>query len=228
MSHNNLGLTLAQEGHLDAALSAFQTAVQLRANLPEAHYNLGKAFTIQGQFDTAIVHLKTALQLRPGWAEAHNNLGVTLATQGQHTAALAEYAKALLLKPGWSEVYYNIGHVLAQQGRYAEALTAYRTAIRGRAVWLSATISLVRLLTTHFSSSPQAIREAITFAEQACWRTGNRDAMALYTLALAYDTAGQSSQAVQAAEKALTLAETTGNSALAQEIGTLLVAVKQR
>ena len=228
MSHNNLGLTFAQEGRLDIARSAFQTAVQLQPNLPEAHYNLGKAFTMQGQFDTAIVHLKTALQLRPGWAEAHNNLGVTLATQGQHAAALAEYAKALLLKPGWADVYYNIGNVLAQQGRYAEALTAYRIAVRSRAVWLPATISLARLLTTHFSSSPQAIREAIEFAEQACRSTANRDATALYTLALAYHTAGQSSLAVQAAEKALTLAETTGNSALVQEIGTLLVTVRQR
>jgi tetratricopeptide (TPR) repeat protein len=228
MSHNNLGLTFAQEGRLEAALTAFQTAVQLQPNLPEAHYNLGKAFTMQGQFDTALVHLQTALQLRPGWAEAHNNLGVTLASQGQHAAALAEYAKALLLKPGWADVYYNMGHVLAQQGRYTEALTAYRTVIRRRALWVPASISLARLLTTHFSASPQAIHEAVELAEQACRSTENRDATALYTLALAYHTAGQSFPAVQAAEKALMLAEMTGNPSLVQEISTLLVTVRQR
>jgi tetratricopeptide (TPR) repeat protein len=56
MSHNNLGLTFAQEGRLDAALVALQTAVQLRPDLPEAHYNLGKAFTLQGRLDEAMVH----------------------------------------------------------------------------------------------------------------------------------------------------------------------------
>ena len=134
MSHNNLGLTFAKEGRLDAARTSFQTAVQLRPDLPEAHYNLGKIFTMMGKFDDAIAHHNTALYYRPGWAAAHNNLGVTLSAQGQHDAALAQYATALLLKPGWSEVYYNIGNIFSQQGRITEAVSAYRAALaRARA-----------------------------------------------------------------------------------------------
>lgn len=228
MSHNNLGLTLAKEGRLDAALTSFQTAVQLRPDLPEAHYNLGKILTMQGKFDDAIVHHNTALHYRPGWAEAHNNLGATLNAQGQHDAALVQYATALLLKPRWLEVYYNMGNIFAQQGRIAEAVSAYRVALQERAVWLSTAISLAQLLTTHFAFSPSSIHEAVGLAEQACQATEYRDAKALYTLAVAYHTAGLSSRAVQTAETALARARTTRNFPLIHEIEALLHAYIQR
>jgi tetratricopeptide (TPR) repeat protein len=228
MAHNNLGLTLAQQGRLDEALPSFQRAVQLRPDLAEAHYNLGKGLTLLGDFDAAISHHTTALQYRPGWAEAHNNFGVTLAAQGQHAAALTQYAKALILKPAWADVYYNMGNVLVQQGRHTEASTAYRAALHSRTVWLPAATSLARLLTTHFASSPEALREAVELAEQACRATAYRNAAALYMLAFAYHTAGQSSKAVHAAETALARATATGNSSLVHEIETLLASSLRR
>jgi Tfp pilus assembly protein PilF len=228
MSHNNLGLTFAKEGRLDAALTSFQTAVQLRPDLPEAHYNLGKILTMQDKFDDAIAHYKTALHYQPGWAEAHNNLGVTLAAQGQHEAALAQYATALLLKSGWVEVYYNMGNIFSQQGRITEAVSAYRAALQGRAVWFSAAINLVQLLTTHFALSPASIREAVELAEQACRATAYQDATALHALAVAYHTAGLSSHAVQTAETALVRARATSNFPLIHQIEALLPAHIQR
>jgi cytochrome c-type biogenesis protein CcmH/NrfG len=228
MSHNNLGLTFAKEGRLNAALTSFQTAVQLRPDLPEAHYNLGKIFTILGRFDDAMAHHNIALHYRPGWAEAHNNLGVTLNAQGQHDAALAQYATALLLKPGWSEVYYNMGNTFSQQGRITEAVAAYRAALQGRAIWPPATLSLAQLLTTHFASSPLSVHEAVELAEQACRATAYRDATALYTLAMAYHTAGLSSRAVQTAETALARARVTRNFPLIHHIEALLPAYIQR
>jgi tetratricopeptide (TPR) repeat protein len=228
MAHNNLGLILAQQGRLHDALPSFQRAVRLRPDLAEAHYNLGKALTLLGAFEAAIAHHTTALQYRPGWAEAHNNFGVTLAAQGQHAAALTQYAKALLLKPGWADVYYNMGNVLVQQGRHTEASTAYRAALHSRTVWLPAATSLARLLTTYFASAPEALREAVALAERACHATAYHDAMALYTLAFAYHTAGQSLHAAQTAEIALARATATGNSSLVQEIETLLGAFPQR
>jgi tetratricopeptide (TPR) repeat protein len=153
---------------------------------------------------------------------------VTLAAQGQHAAALAAYARALLLKPGWADVYYNIGNVFSQQGNYAEASMAYRAALRSRTVWLPAATSLARLLSTHFPASPQAVREAVELAEQACRATDNRDATAVYTLAMAYHTAGQSSQAMQAAEQALSLAKVAAHASLVQEVETFLITARQR
>jgi cytochrome c-type biogenesis protein CcmH/NrfG len=125
-------------------------------------------------------------------------------------------------------VYYNIGNVFVQQGSYAEARAAYRAALRSRTVWLPAATSLARLLTTHFPSSPQAVREAVELAEQACRATENHNATALHTLAIAYHTAGQSSQAVQAAEQALFLARAAENLSLLQEVETFLMTARQR
>jgi tetratricopeptide (TPR) repeat protein len=228
MAHNNLGLTLAQEGRLQEALAAFQTAVQLRPDLAEAHYNLGKAFTLLGKFEAALPHHTAALQYRPGWAEAHNNFGATLAAQGQHTEALTQYATALVLKPGWADVYYNMGQLFMQQGRYGEARAAYRAALERRSGHLLAAIGLVQLLANHFTTSPEAAREAVALAEQVCRVTEYHDTTAVYTLALAYHAAGQFSDAIRTAGQALTLAGASGNPSLVQEISTLLVTSQQR
>jgi cytochrome c-type biogenesis protein CcmH/NrfG len=227
MAHNNLGLTLAQEGRLQEALASFQTAVQLRPDLAEAHYNLGKAFTLLGKFDAALPHHTAALQYRPGWAEAHNNFGATLAAQGQHTEALTQYATALVLKPGWVDVYYNMGQLFMQQSRYGEARVAYRAALQSRSVHLPAAIGLAQLLANHFTASLEATREAVDLAEQVCRVTEYHHPTAVYTLALAYHAAGQFSDAIRTADQALTLAVASGNPSLVQDISTLLVASQQ-
>jgi hypothetical protein len=120
LAHNNLGLTVAQQGKLDEAATHFHTALRLKPHLPEAHYNLGNVLMLQGKLDEASASYTTALQLRPPWAEAHNNLGVVLAAQGKLPEALVHYAQALLLKPDFAQAHANISKALtSRQERFA-------------------------------------------------------------------------------------------------------------
>jgi tetratricopeptide (TPR) repeat protein len=154
LAHNNLGLTIAQQGRFAEAVEHFQMALTLKPNATEAHYNLAKVSMLQGHYDTAIAHFTIALQLRPVWPEAHNNLGVALAAQGKHSEAMTHYALALVAKPDWAEAHYNLGNALAQQGQTIAAMAAYRAALHWRPAWPQAAVSLAQLSATLPASVP--------------------------------------------------------------------------
>lgn len=91
-SHYDKGVTLYDQGDLDAAVQEFRKAIRIDPKFAEAHCNLGLALKDQDKTDEAISEYRVALRLKPDLAEAHNNLAVALYSK-------AEYAEA------WKEVY---------------------------------------------------------------------------------------------------------------------------
>ena len=109
LSHNNLGLVLAERGKVDEAIAHFQKAVELKPGYADAHQNLGVALAGRGQFDAAIPHYRKALELKPDYPDiTHNNLGIALARRGQFDAAIAHFQKALELKPDYADARNNL------------------------------------------------------------------------------------------------------------------------
>jgi tetratricopeptide (TPR) repeat protein len=129
LAHNNLGLGLAQQGQLDAAIAQYKAALQVRPALAEAHYNLGNSLLRQGQPALAITHYVEAARLKPTWAEVHNNLGNALDNEGQVAEAIAAYQTALRLRPDFAEAHNNLGGAWLKEGRLAEALEQFRIAL---------------------------------------------------------------------------------------------------
>jgi tetratricopeptide (TPR) repeat protein len=81
--HNNLGIALANNWNLDAAIREFREALRINPNYSEAHYNLGIALAMKGDLDTAIGEFREALRIHPGDARANYNLGVALEQKRQ-------------------------------------------------------------------------------------------------------------------------------------------------
>ena len=77
-AHNNLGLVLQSQGHIDEAIAAYRQAIGLKPDYPEAHLVLGNALKDSGQLDEAIASYRQAMRLKPDFAEAHDNLVFTL------------------------------------------------------------------------------------------------------------------------------------------------------
>src|SRR5436309_3309774 len=86
---------------LAVAAAAFERALQLKPDYPEAHFNLGFLLTQGHRLAEAVACYERALALRPDFVEAHNALGAVLLTQGQPAAAIACFERALQLKPGF-------------------------------------------------------------------------------------------------------------------------------
>jgi tetratricopeptide (TPR) repeat protein len=77
-TRNNLGNVLAEEGHLDEAVTNYTEALHLKADNPEAHFNLGCVLVRLQQRDGAAEHFRAALQLNPNYEAAKEQLRVLL------------------------------------------------------------------------------------------------------------------------------------------------------
>ena len=79
----DLGIALAEQGNLEAAIASFNTAIRLDPDDPDAHTNLGVALQEQKKLSEAIRAHQQALALNPDSAEFRHNLGNALFGQGK-------------------------------------------------------------------------------------------------------------------------------------------------
>src|SRR5262249_37859534 len=122
------------------------------------------------------------------------------------------FRKAMQLNPGSPEAHYNLGIALADAQRWDEAIEEYQAAIRLNAkgpevinnLGLALTASRRWDLTSlHYQN---AVRSRTVYAPS--W----------VNLAMAYSEIGNSSKAIEAAQKGLSLAQAQGLGALASNV----------
>jgi superkiller protein 3 len=130
-AYNDLGMELAKQKKLYEAIAAYQKAIQLVPNYPDAYKNLGVVLMKLEQIGAAIAAYQKAIQLAPNYIVApYNNLGDMLYRQNKLDEALVAYRKFIQLDPKNAIGYNNLGRVLNNQGKFYEAVTAYRQAIQ--------------------------------------------------------------------------------------------------
>ncbi len=134
---NNLGITLAEQGQVDAAIQAYQEALRIWPRSVTAHVNLGAALADQGKFEEAISHYNEALRLKPdyalartNWSKALNNMGVSWAQQGKLDEAINFFNQALRIDPNSIDGHFNLGITLARLNRVDEAADQFVQVIR--------------------------------------------------------------------------------------------------
>jgi tetratricopeptide (TPR) repeat protein len=129
-AHNNLGVTLANEGKLEEGIVHYREAVRIQPYRFHSRLNLGRALARQGRIDEAIAQYQAALQINPRFADAHSELCGGLARLGRADEALAHCQAALEIEPEHAAAFNNRGVALALRGDQAEAERSYREAIR--------------------------------------------------------------------------------------------------
>ncbi len=196
----------------------FERALAVTKNNPVARNNLGSALLQRGNVDEAISCYQKALQINPAYAEAHNNLGVALFKQGNVDEAISHFQMALQIKPDNAEACYNLGNALLQKGKVDEAISHYHKALQIKPDYAGAENNLAWVLAT----CPQALlrngNKAVELARRANQLTGDGNPAVLHTLAAAYAEAGRFPEAVATAQRALQVAGTQSNTALADAI----------
>jgi tetratricopeptide (TPR) repeat protein len=141
-THNRLGLDLARQHQLDAALRHFEQALRLNPEYAEAHNNLGLVHYLQGNSEKAIICYRAALRINPIYPEAHHNLGLALLGLGRLDEAASSERQALALRPALVEAHNCLGLVLRRQGKLLDALGCFRTAIAHRPAYAEAHFNL--------------------------------------------------------------------------------------
>jgi tetratricopeptide (TPR) repeat protein len=244
LAHGNLGMALAEDGQLEAAVAEFDRAVEINPGFAAAHNSLGALLAALGRPGGALFHLREAVRLDPESAMGRSNLGIALMHMGLTDEAAKEFREALRLDPEHTSALVNLGLILANRGQTAEAIVHLRAAVRLAPDLAEAHNGLGRILDRagkveeSAAEYREAIRlrpdygfayhnlgvamaklgrpeEAVQLAEQACRLTARREPACLAALASAYADAGRFAEAVAAAEEAGALAAALGRRDLA-------------
>lgn len=128
--HSDLGLELARQGRIDAAMEEQRRALQLDPRYGRAHNNLGQLQAQAGQFEDAIASYREAIRSEPDLAEACNNLGAALQSTGRLEEAVQAHTQALAVRPDWADAHSNLGVALMKLGRIDDALASFDSAVR--------------------------------------------------------------------------------------------------
>jgi tetratricopeptide (TPR) repeat protein len=124
-----LGNILFADRRYENAIAAYDKALAIKPDEPDAWNNRGNALYQIGRTEEAIASYDKALAIKPDDHEAWNNRGNALLQIGRTEEAIAAYDKALAIKPDDHEAWNNRGVALLQIGRTEEAIAAYDKAL---------------------------------------------------------------------------------------------------
>ena len=217
-AHYNFGHALAASGRLDDAAREFETAARLQPAFVEAQNNLGALLRQRGQLARAETAFKAAVAAGPEYAPAHNNLGSVRRARGDLRGAIAALEEAVRIDPAYADAHFNLGLAYQDAGDRPAATRHLRRVIELQPENAQGYNALAWLLGTAPDATPAAVSEAVALAQRAATITQGKDASALDTLAAAYAAAGDLDRATAAAERALQVANASGQQALAAQI----------
>lgn len=133
-----LGNIFSDQQRWEEAEQAYQQAIRLEPNSPEAHIALSFVLTqpvvgtnLANRYTTAETMARKALRLDAENAVAYDQLGVALELRGIIEKETQDaYRKAIQLDPNFALAYAHLGRLLRRIGQNNESSAAYRDAIR--------------------------------------------------------------------------------------------------
>jgi len=217
-TESNIGAASLQQGDADGAISHLRRAVEKWPRHAQGHINLGNALLQNREIDAAIAEYEKTLALPFDHAESHYSIGTALRQKGDVEEAIVHYRKALELRPDYANAHNNLANALRQQGRTAEAVHEYEAALKSEPDSILAANNLAWILATSPNASVRDGAKAVQLAQRANRLSGGSDPIILHTLAAAYAENRQFSEAVNAAQRALELADANGVASLAESL----------
>jgi len=205
----------------ETELSLWQDALVHQPNDPLVRANLGISFIQAGRLAEAIPHFAAWVQLKPDSHWAHYNLARSLEGSEPPEEAMKYYRKALELQPDHVASHYNLARLLEGNKKWLWAIKHYRRAI-DRQPDFSAAHTNLALLFQSFGDMPEAITHF-----KAALRT-QKDLNNYVHLMLALRQADRSTEAVVVAERALEIAQSQGETGVAEELEIVLTSLRNR
>src|SRR5436309_3802987 len=217
-TESNIGAASLQQGDADGAISHLRRAVEKWPRHAQGHINLGNALLQNREIDAAIAEYEKTLALPFDHAESHYSIGTALRQKGDVEEAIVHYRKALELRPDYANAHNNLANALRQQGRTEEAVHEYEAALKSEPDSILAGNNLAWILATSPNASVRDGAKAVQLAQRANRLSGGSDPIILHTLAAAYAENRQFSEAVNAAQRALELADANAVASLAESL----------
>jgi tetratricopeptide (TPR) repeat protein len=118
-AHYQIGAVEMNLGHLDEALQAFQTAINLSGGkYAWAEFGFGYVLYLQGRADEAETIIRRGLEVDENSPDGYAILGMTLLRLNRVDEAEKSAREALLRRPGFAEAYLVLADVYARRRDY--------------------------------------------------------------------------------------------------------------
>jgi len=126
----NKGLELLKAGNCDdAALNAFNKAIELDPKESKIWCRKGVALDRLGRWDEALKSHEKAIELNPSYANAWYNKAAILEQLGRYSLSLETYKKTLELQPDDADAWYNCALIYAMNNDKENILICLSKAI---------------------------------------------------------------------------------------------------
>lgn len=123
------GLQLLNDGKFQLALEAFDQALFILPQSPEALHNKGMVLERLGRLKEALEYYENALGGAPQSTPSLNNMGNVLRELGHYERSVSCFERAILINPSYSVAYSNLGWTLYTMRQFQGAMDAYRKAL---------------------------------------------------------------------------------------------------
>lgn len=124
-----LGRIHGMRGRNDLAFAAFERALAIDANDPEANQAIARQYERLGRLTDAEASYRKAISLDPENLSILDAFANYLFRQGRFEDAVREWRAVIRLAPDNAAALVNLGSALSETGRFAEAITLYERAI---------------------------------------------------------------------------------------------------
>lgn len=183
-----------------------------------AHVGLAGILAVKGKQDEAVEHYERAIQMRPGNAGAQDGLARLLAGQQKVDAAIEHWKKALEIQPDNLLAGNSLALMYVHRGEYANAVAQWENTLAFDPDNADAANNLAWVLANATESELRNPARALELAQRAAALSNETNPAVLRTLAVAYAENRRFDEAIGAAERALRLAEASGNQALVTDL----------
>jgi len=123
--HYKRGNALKNLGQLDAAITSYNRAIELKPDYAHAFCNRGAVQQSLGLTTDALSSYDHAIAHEPTDALAHYNRAVLMQECSRWDEALAGYSRAIAIDPGYADAQYNRSLALLFRGDFENGWQAY-------------------------------------------------------------------------------------------------------
>ncbi len=107
----NLAESYYAQGDYQAALSKFNSAINIDPGFSEAYNGRGLVYDALGEYEQAINDFNQAIELMPVSPTPYNNRGCVFIRLGKYDQAIADFDQAIHIQPELAKAYFNRGLV---------------------------------------------------------------------------------------------------------------------
>ncbi|WP_293070037.1 tetratricopeptide repeat protein [Okeania sp. SIO2B3] len=124
------GVENANNGNQQAAIAAYDKAIQLNPDEEEYYYKRGNAYYNLENYQEAIADYSKVINLNPSHVNANFNRGTARYDTQDYAGAINDFTQVLRLKPQDAEAFYKRGLVHYSSQDYPAAIADHTKAIR--------------------------------------------------------------------------------------------------